>query len=175
MNTAYLSLGSNLGNRFEMLQEAVRILQKQTSIEVTRVSSVYETDPVGYTEQATFLNMVVEVKSKLSAEKILLICLETEQAQGRIREFHWGPRCIDLDILLYNDQNIELEKLTIPHPRMHERGFVLVPLIELVPDGVHPVTGVPFCEYAKGQKEGVHVWKIIDGVDAFVLLENLKQ
>lgn len=172
MNTAYLSLGSNLGNRFEMLQEAVRMLQEKPDLNVTQVSSVYETDPVGYTEQATFLNIVVEIQSYLSAEKILLICLETEQTLGRIREFRWGPRCIDLDMLLYNDENIESEKLTVPHPRMHERGFVLVPLMELVPRGIHPVTGVSFSEYAEGQKEGVHVWKTIDGVDAFVRLES---
>lgn len=172
MNTAYLSLGSNLGNRFEMLQDAVRILQDEAELNVTQVSSVYETDPVGYTEQATFLNIVVEIQSHLSAQKILIICLETEQTLGRIREFRWGPRCIDLDILLFNDENIESEKLTVPHPRMHERGFVLVPLMELIPNGVHPVTCVPFREYAEGQKEGVHVWKTIDGVDAFVRLES---
>lgn len=172
MNTAYLSLGSNLGNRFEMLQDAIQMLQEKPALEVTRVSSVYETDPVGYTEQATFLNVVVEIKSNLSAEEILFICLDTEQTLGRIREFRWGPRCIDLDILLYNDENMESESLTVPHPRMHERGFVLVPLIELVPHGIHPVTGVSFSEYAKGQKEGVHVWKTIDGVDAFVRSEN---
>jgi len=172
MNTAFLSLGSNLGDRFDMLQDAVRILREQEGIKVTRISSVYETDPVGYTEQATFLNMVVEIMSELSAVKILSICLETEQSLGRIREFRWGPRCIDLDILLYNDENIVSEKLIIPHPRMHERGFVLVPLIELVPNQVHPVTGVPFSDYAKGQKEGVHVWKTIDGVDAFVHSES---
>lgn len=172
MNTAYLSLGSNLGGRFEMLQEAVRMLQQQTDLEVTRISSIYETEPVGYTDQAAFLNMVVEIKSELSAEKILTICLETEQNLGRIREFRWGPRCIDLDILLYNNDNIESSKLTIPHPRMHERGFVLVPLLELVADSIHPVTGVPFCKYEEVQKEGVRVWKVIAGVDAFVHLEN---
>jgi len=172
MNKAYLSLGSNLGDRFDMLQDAVRMLQKLENIEVTRVSSVYETEPVGYTEQATFLNIVVEVVSELSAEKLLSICLETEHTLGRIREFRWGPRCIDLDILLYNDENIVSENLTVPHPRMHERGFVLIPLIELAPNGVHPVTGVSFSDYAKGQKEGVHVWKTIDGVDAFVRSEN---
>lgn len=172
MNTAYLSLGSNLGNRFEMLQDAVKMLQMENNLEVTAVSSVYETDPVGYTEQASFLNIVVEIKSPLTADEILFICLETEQTLGRIREFRWGPRCIDLDILLYNAENIVSEKLTVPHPRMHERGFVLVPLMELLPEGIHPGTGVSFRKYAEGQKEGVHVWKTIDGVDAFVRLEN---
>ena len=172
MNTAYLSLGSNIGDRLDMLQEAVCELMNQTDLRVTQISSVYETAPVGYTEQASFLNMVVEVQSDLSAFKILSICLETEQVLGRIREFRWGPRSIDLDILLYNDENMESENLIIPHPRMHERGFVLVPLLELIPNGNHPITGVPFSQYVKEQKEGVRLWKTFDGVDAFVHSEN---
>lgn len=172
MNIAYLSLGSNIGDRFNMLQDAVRMLREKDGVEVTRVSSVYETDPVGYTDQATFLNIVVELKTVLPVGKILSICMETEQTLGRIREFHWGPRCIDLDILLYNDENVVSENLTVPHPRMAERGFVLIPLIELVPNRVHPVTGVPFSDYAKEQKEGVYVWKTIDGVEEFVRFES---
>lgn len=172
MNTAYLSLGSNIGDRLDMLQEAVRTVMKQPSLQVSRISSVYETAPVGFTDQASFLNMVVEVKSVLSALEILGICLETEQALGRIREFRWGPRCIDLDILLYNDENMESENLIIPHPRMHERGFVLVPLLELNSNLNHPISGVPFQQYVEEQKEGVRLWKTFDGVDAFVHSEN---
>ena len=172
MNTAYLSLGSNIGDRLDMLQEAVRIVMNQADLQVSRISSVYETAPVGFTDQASFLNTVVEVQSDLSALKILSICLETEQVLGRIREFRWGPRCIDLDILLYNDENMESENLIIPHPRMHERGFVLIPLLELNPNLNHPITGVPFSQYVEEQKEGVHLWKTFDGVDAFVHSEN---
>lgn len=172
MNTAYLSLGSNIGDRLVMLQEAVRMLKNEQNLHVTRISSVYETAPVGFTDQSSFLNMVVEVQSDLHAFKILAICLETEQALGRIREFRWGPRCIDLDILLYNDENMESENLIIPHPRMHERGFVLVPLLELNPNLNHPITGVPFHQYVEEQKEGVRLWKTFDGVDAFVHSEN---
>lgn len=172
MNTAYLSLGSNIGDRLDMLQEAVRIVMNHEDLHISRISSVYETAPVGFTDQASFLNMVVEVQSNLSAVKILSICLETEQVLGRIREFRWGPRCIDLDILLYNDENMESENLIIPHPRMHERGFVLIPLLELNPNLNHPITGVPFRQYVEEQKEGVHLWKTFDGVDAFVHSEN---
>ena len=172
MNTAYLSLGSNIGDRLDMLRDAVGILMNQSDLQVTRISSVYETAPVGYTNQALFLNMVIEVQSDLSAFNILSICLETEQALGRIREFRWGPRCIDLDILLYNDESIESENLIIPHPRMHERGFVLVPLLELNPNLNHPITGVPFHQYVEEQKEGVHLWNTFDGVNAFVHSEN---
>ena len=174
MNTVYLSLGSNIGDRLEMLKEAVRLLKEHEGLTVTRVSSVYETDPVGFTEQEAFLNMAIEVKSDLPPQNILGVCMEIEQYLGRIREFRWGPRNIDLDILLYNEENVVSENLIIPHPRMHERGFVLVPLLELVPDGVHPVTGMLFRDYAKEQKEGVYVWKTIDGVDAFVRSANSK-
>lgn len=168
MNIAYLSLGSNMGDRLEMLQDAVRLLMDKVEIEVTRVSSVYETAPVGYTDQAAFLNMVVEIQSELSAKEILFICMETEQSLGRIREFRWGPRCIDLDILLYNDENIVSENLIVPHPRMLDRGFVLIPLVELIPNGRHPKSGVDFNQYMEKQKEGVHLWKTFDGADAFV-------
>lgn len=157
-----------MGDRLEMLQDAVRLLIDKVEIRVTGVSSVYETAPVGFTDQATFLNMVVEIQSKLTAQEILFICMETEQSLGRIREFRWGPRCIDLDILLYNDENIVSENLIVPHPRMHERGFVLIPLVELIPNGRHPKNGVDFNQYAEKQKEGVHLWKTFDGVDAFV-------
>ncbi len=168
MNTAYLSLGSNIGDRLKMLQDAVRLLMGKVEIRVTRVSSVYETEPVGYTDQAAFLNMVVEIQSELSANEILFICLETEKSLGRIREFMWGPRCIDLDILLYNEENIVSENLIVPHPRMLERGFVLIPLVELTPNGRHPKSGVCFNQYVEKQKEGVHLWKTFDGADAFV-------
>jgi 2-amino-4-hydroxy-6-hydroxymethyldihydropteridine diphosphokinase len=172
MNIAYLSLGSNMGERIVMLQEAVRLLMEHKDVRVTRISSIYETAPVGYTDQAPFLNMVAELSSDLPANEILSICLETERSLGRIRDFKWGPRCIDLDILLYNDENMESENLIIPHPRMHERGFVLIPLVELVPSGNHPITGVPFRQYVENQKEGVHLWKTFAGADAFVLSEN---
>lgn len=157
-----------MGDRLEMLQDAVRLLMDKVEIEVTRVSSVYETAPVGYTDQAAFLNMVVEIQSELSAKEILFICMETEQSLGRIREFRWGPRCIDLDILLYNDENIVSENLIVPHPRMLDRGFVLIPLVELIPNGRHPKSGVDFNQYMEKQKEGVHLWKTFDGADAFV-------
>jgi len=157
-----------MGDRLEMLQDAVRLLIDKVEVNVTRVSSVYETAPVGYTDQAAFLNMVVEIQSELTAQEILFICMETEQSLGRIREFKWGPRCIDLDILLYNDENVVSENLIVPHPRMHERGFVLIPLVELIPNGRHPKNGVDFNQYAEKQKEGVHLWKTFDGVDAFV-------
>jgi len=168
MNTAYLSLGSNIGNRLEYLQQAVRLLQQLESVDVRQVSSVYETDPVGYEDQAAFLNMVVEIDTTWNPHEVLRKCNEIEVQLGRTREIHWGPRTVDLDILLYNEENMKTEDLIIPHPRMMERGFVLIPLVELQADLVDPQSKQLILEVAQVQKEGVHLWKTFDGVDAFV-------
>ncbi|MFJ7922465.1 2-amino-4-hydroxy-6-hydroxymethyldihydropteridine diphosphokinase [Lysinibacillus fusiformis] len=133
MKDVYLSIGTNIGERYENLQQAVALLRERESIEVVRVSSVYETAAVGYTEQADFLNIAVHLKTDVSSTEMLKICQSIEQELGRVREFRWGPRIIDLDILLYNQENIETENLLVPHPRMYERAFVLVPLVEITP------------------------------------------
>lgn len=160
MHTAYLSLGSNIGKSKENLQEAVKLLDDVPSIEVTSVSSIYETDPVGYTDQQVFLNIAVAVKTKLAAENLLNETQQIEQSLGRERKVHWGPRIIDLDILLYSTDNIQSERLTVPHPYMHERSFVLVPLNEIAPEAVHPPTGSTVSELLQQTgSEGVRLWK----------------
>jgi 2-amino-4-hydroxy-6-hydroxymethyldihydropteridine diphosphokinase len=173
-NIAYISLGSNMGDRKTYLEEAVDILSSHGDIEITSVSSIYETDPVGYTEQGKFLNMVVEISTDLNPEVLLHQCLQIEEDLGRKRQFKWGPRIIDLDILLYNDENIESEILQIPHPRMQERAFVLIPLLEIAPSLMHPKFKAPFIDILDDipDKEGVRLWKQINGEDAFVHLEN---
>lgn len=133
MKDVYLSIGTNMGERYENLQQAVALLREKENIEVVRVSSVYETAAVGYTDQADFLNIAVHLKTDASSTEMLKICQSIEQELGRVREFRWGPRIIDLDILLYNQENIETENLLVPHPRMYERAFVLVPLVEITP------------------------------------------
>lgn len=133
MKEVYLSIGTNMGERYENLQQAVALLREKENIEVVRVSSVYETAAVGYTDQADFLNIAVHLKTDASSTEMLKICQSIEQELGRVREFRWGPRIIDLDILLYNQENIETENLLVPHPRMYERAFVLVPLVEITP------------------------------------------
>ncbi|WP_419960544.1 2-amino-4-hydroxy-6-hydroxymethyldihydropteridine diphosphokinase [Psychrobacillus sp. BM2] len=168
MNTVFISLGSNIGNRFGYLQQAVRLLQQVERMNVVNVSSVYETDPVGYEDQAAFLNMVVEIKTSLTPHEILKKCNEIEAQLGRTREIHWGPRTVDLDILLYNEENMKTQDLIIPHPRMMERGFVLIPLVELQVNLVDPQSKQLIADVAHVQKEGVHLWKRFDGVDAFV-------
>lgn len=170
MNKAYISLGSNIGDRLHYLQQAVRLLQNVKGIKICQVSSVYETDPVGYVDQDAFLNIVVELGTSLSPHELLKKCNEIEAELGRTREIHWGPRTVDLDILLYNEENVKTENLIIPHPRMTERGFVLIPLVEINADVRDPRTNRSFMEFADVQKEGVHVWRTFDGVDAFVLI-----
>lgn len=172
MNLAYISLGSNIGNRLEFLQEAVGLLKETKQIEVKRISSVYETDPVGYVDQAAFLNIVVELETLYSPHELLKKCNQIEDLLGRKRLVRWGPRTVDLDILLYNEENMKTEDLIIPHPRMTERGFVLVPLVEINSALVHPSTKQAFSNIVHDQKEGVHLWKSFDGVDAFVHFEG---
>lgn len=172
MNVAYLSIGSNIEDRFHHLQEATRALHTYEGVEVLAVSSVYETAPVGYTDQADFLNLVVKIETDLSARDLLEVCQKTEQELGRERIIRWGPRTADLDILLYNNDNIAVEKLTVPHPRMHERTFVLIPLLEIEPSIAHPVTGRLFSEEAAVQDSGVMLWKRIDGVGHFLQMKE---
>ncbi len=160
MNDVYLSIGTNIGERLENLQHAVELLKVSEGIQVARISSVYETAAVGYTDQADFLNIAVHIKTVLSSSEMLNICQSVEQELGRVREFRWGPRIIDLDILLYNHENIETESLIVPHPRMYERAFVLVPLVEItpVPVGEQLQRAHDLCQQLNYADEGVTLW-----------------
>ncbi|TMZ46481.1 2-amino-4-hydroxy-6-hydroxymethyldihydropteridine diphosphokinase [Klebsiella pneumoniae] len=129
--TVYLGLGSNLGDRLNHLQQAVEQLQAHPEIRVTRVSSIYETVPVGPVEQPDFLNMVVAAETTLAPEELLSAVQEIEQRLHRVRTIRWGPRTLDIDILLYGERVLRQEGLTLPHPRMEERAFVLIPLLEV--------------------------------------------
>jgi 2-amino-4-hydroxy-6-hydroxymethyldihydropteridine diphosphokinase len=131
---AWLSLGSNLGPREQNLRAAVRLLSESGELEVVKVSSVYETVPIGFTGQADFLNLVAEVRTELEPHELLRLCLQVEDKMGRVREERWGPRVIDVDVLLYGDEVIDSAELVLPHPEMLKRAFVLVPLLELEPD-----------------------------------------
>lgn len=132
--TAYLGLGANLGDRLANLQRGVDLLGAQPGITVVRSSRVYETDPVGGPPQPSFLNAVLEIATELSPHELLSVCGEIEDSIGRVRVVRWGPRPIDIDILTYDERTIDEVALQIPHPRMHERGFVLAPLAELTDD-----------------------------------------
>jgi len=138
MKPVFLSLGSNIGNRAKNLSRAMEELSRR-GVKIVRQSAMYETEPVGVRDQAWFLNCVVEVETALAPRRLLATLLDIEAGMGRQRTVKYGPRVIDLDILLYGDEIVDEPGLTIPHPRMAERKFVLVPLAEIAPDARHPV------------------------------------
>jgi len=142
IQNAYVGLGSNLGDRAGYLLRAVRSML-DAGLDVIRLSSIYETDPVEYEEQPAFLNMVAELRGSTlpSPEQTLARLLRIEYALGRVRDVPLGPRTIDLDLLIFKDTRSDTEFLKLPHPRIAARRFVLVPLAELAPDLVHPVSG----------------------------------
>ena len=127
----FLGLGSNVGKREENIKTAVRNLSQNPNITVVHRSSLYETEPIGYIDQASFLNAVVQINSSLSPQEILSICQEIEAKMGRERKIHWGPRNIDIDLLIYDGVIMNTPDLILPHPFLAERRFVLVPLAEI--------------------------------------------
>jgi 2-amino-4-hydroxy-6-hydroxymethyldihydropteridine diphosphokinase len=139
VKTVYLALGSNIGDRQGNLRAAIENM-KSAGISVLRESPIYETEPVGYTAQRWFLNMVVEAETALFPMQLLTRAGKIERTLGRVRTIPNGPRTIDIDILLYGTAVVRTPRLDIPHPRMHERRFVLVPLADLAPDLRHPVS-----------------------------------
>jgi 2-amino-4-hydroxy-6-hydroxymethyldihydropteridine diphosphokinase len=141
---AFIGLGANLGAREQSIAEAVRRIDELPATRVKRRSSLWETAPVGKTDQPSFVNAVAEVETDLSPQDLLDHLLAVETAMGRARRERWGPRVIDLDLLLHGDTVVETEKLTLPHPRMAERHFVLAPLVELAPDLLDPLTRRPW-------------------------------
>ncbi|KPN15039.1 2-amino-4-hydroxy-6-hydroxymethyldihydropteridine pyrophosphokinase [Bacillus australimaris] len=165
-NTAYIALGSNIGKKETYLKEAVKKLHEHPEVQVELISSIYETTPVGYENQDDFLNMAVKISTSLRPEELLSLTQKIEQELGRTREVRWGPRTADLDILLYNRENIETEQLVVPHPRMYERLFVLVPMSEICPEiGEVQINAVT-------DQEGVSIWKKTCGVEEFVHTES---
>ena len=139
MSIAYIGFGSNIGDRLAYIQSAIHTLSEIAGITLQKISSIYTTDPVGYESQAQFLNGVAAIQTSLSPLSLLHALKDIETAIGRKHRTRWGPREIDLDILIYGDLYVQTQKLVIPHPEMHLRGFVLVPLAEIAPDLVHPV------------------------------------
>ncbi|ASS76972.1 2-amino-4-hydroxy-6-hydroxymethyldihydropteridine diphosphokinase [Tumebacillus algifaecis] len=162
LHTAYLSLGSNLGDREQTLREAILRLDRHPDIRVTQISSVYETAPVGMIAQPDFLNLALEIKTSLDAKKLLEITSSTELDMGRQRDMKWGPRTLDIDILLMDKQVMDTAELILPHPRMGERAFVLLPLAEIAGAKVHPVTQQTVSDMANqvDGKEGVFLCQI---------------
>jgi 2-amino-4-hydroxy-6-hydroxymethyldihydropteridine diphosphokinase len=131
---AFLGLGSNQGDRTALLTEAALRLRRSPGVEILAASSLYATAPVGVLDQPEFLNAVVAVRTSLPPAALLALCQGIEAALGRVRTQRWGPRTIDLDILLYGDLQLAADGLELPHPRLRERAFVLLPLAEIAPE-----------------------------------------
>lgn len=153
MVTVYLGLGSNLGNRQDNLDRALGFLSQR--LRVKKVSSIYDTEPVGNTNQPRFLNQVCWVSTGLEPMALLTLVKGIESKLGRLPHTSNGPRPIDIDILFYDDQVIEAPGLVLPHPRLMERAFVLIPMAEIAADLVHPVNGKTIEELTSELQEGV--------------------
>ena len=139
MAIVYIGLGSNLGDRLGFIQQAVQMLDFHDAIKVCETSSFYETEPYGIKDQEWFINAAVKVSTSLTPVEVLRVCQHIEEKLGRKREMKWGPRVIDLDILLYDEQIIADDILTIPHPATYDRACCIVPLLEIAEELVHPI------------------------------------
>ena len=158
---AYLGIGSNLGNRNHNLVRAIKLLSRHATIK--GISSVYQTMPWGYSDQPYFLNIVCRLETTITAMDLLIITQCIEKTIGRTPTFLYGPRLIDIDILIYGDQVVETDHLKIPHPHINERAFVLTPFAEIAASLIHPVTGKSISEHLEE----------VDGRDGVVLLGPL--
>jgi len=154
-HTIYIALGTNIGDRLANLRVALNAFAPQ--IKVLKEAHIYETPPWGYEDQPAFLNMVIRAETDLEPEALLEFLKQLEVQLGRESSFRWGPRLIDLDILFYDDLVIDTPPLVIPHPRLHERAFVLVPLTDVAADVVHPILGEFVWELMqKADISGIH-------------------
>lgn len=167
-HTAWIGIGSNIEDREYYLKSAIERLQNQSEMSVRCISSIYETEPVGYVDQDAFLNMVAAVQTTLDPEQVLQRLLSIEQSLGRVRDVRWGPRTIDLDLLLFDTMQLRYQSasLILPHPRMDERGFVLVPLEEAMSIYGHPdVPRVRELISKLDKMEGIERWKTLNWLE----------
>ncbi|TCP17767.1 2-amino-4-hydroxy-6-hydroxymethyldihydropteridine diphosphokinase [Scopulibacillus darangshiensis] len=174
LRTAYIGMGSNVGDRDQYLKKALEKIEQTNGIMVRSCSSIYETVPYGPVKQNDFLNMVANVQTVMSPDELLQTLQAIERSLDRKREIHWGPRTIDLDILLYDHENIVMEHLKIPHPEISKRLFVVKPLKEIYPELIMPDTSQSLKTIYERLKdeEGVRLWKENNGEGEFGLFEN---
>lgn len=140
MNKVFIAFGSNMGHSKQIIDKAIQEIENN-SMTVIQKSRIYETKPYGYLDQPNFINGVIEVDTKLSCREVLTILQDIEARLGRVREIHWGPRVIDLDIIFFNEEIYQETDLVVPHPDMHNREFVLKPLNDICPGLLHPILG----------------------------------
>ena len=163
MTIAYLCLGSNLGDREENLCQALVLLSRRVNLD--EMSSIYETEPIGYKEQPLFLNLVCRIATDLPPHELLCFAKKIEPEMGRIPSFPDAPRIIDIDILLYDNSIMETRNLTIPHPRLKDRAFVLIPLAEIAPNLIHPMLSKRIAELANDVRGRKGVRRCKGGLD----------
>jgi 2-amino-4-hydroxy-6-hydroxymethyldihydropteridine diphosphokinase len=161
MGTAYLLIGGNMGNRKENLLQAVTLIAEQCGT-IVKTSSIYETEAWGITDQASFFNQAIIISTSFSAKQLIRKILNIEKQMGRVRKEKMGPRIIDIDILLFENEIHDLRFLKIPHPEMQNRRFVLTPLVELEPDLVHPILKKTIAQLLEECPDNLEVKKITD-------------
>ncbi|OGP53273.1 MAG: 2-amino-4-hydroxy-6-hydroxymethyldihydropteridine diphosphokinase [Deltaproteobacteria bacterium RBG_13_52_11b] len=159
---AFIGIGSNMGDKVRRCEEAISEILKVDRHTLLAKSSFFKTQPMGYTLQDWFVNGVIKIETELEALDLLHSLKTIERQMGRVKTFRWGPRAIDLDILLFDGTNIEIPELQIPHPRLHERQFVLVPLAEIDPNLLHPVLKKTVQGLLEDLKENQGVERLLD-------------
>ncbi|MBA7621400.1 Bifunctional folate synthesis protein [subsurface metagenome] len=161
MAVVYICLGSNLGRKKANIRRTIKLLSKKKDIKILKVSSLYETEPVGYVKQDWFVNACLKAETSLSPRQLLNTLKDIEKQLKRKKAFpKWGPRTIDLDILLYDNLKLKTKDLIIPHPEMHKRAFVLIPLMELEPNLIHPTKRKSILELLANLKKSKRVRKL---------------
>jgi len=164
VDVAYVAMGSNLGDREAVFSEVVAAIERESALELRGASPIFETDPIGPGRQDPYLNAVLRLETALTPADLLEWLQGMESSLGRDRSFRaerWGPRVVDLDVLFFGDRCIETPGLVVPHPRAHERAFVLIPMAALAPDHAHPVSGVTMQALADalGNRDSVRPWR----------------
>jgi len=159
---AYIGIGSNVGDKAHQCERGISEILKLDRHRLLAQSSLYKTQPIGYSEQDWFINLVIKIETEMDASTLLCSLKEIESRLGRVKTLRWGPRSIDLDILFFNDYKIQTDELTVPHPLIQDRQFVLVPLAEIDPDLTHPVLKKTVQQLLERLKEDQGVERVPD-------------